>query len=89
MVLCRLVQGEMSVSELSEALDLRQPELSQHLARLRAEGLVTTRRQGTAIYYALEDRRVLPLIEVLYDLFCTPDGFAERAGKAQRGPDND
>ena len=57
----------------------------QHLARLRAEGLVTTRRQGTAIYYALEDRRVLPLIEVLYDLFCTPDGFAERAGKAQAG----
>lgn len=70
LILCQLSQGEKSVGELCEILDLRQPTLSQHLARLRAEGLVSTRRDGTAIFYSLEREDVLPVIEVLYSVFC-------------------
>lgn len=69
-ILCQLSQGEKSVGDLAAMMDLRQPTLSQHLARLRAEGLVKTRREGNVIYYALEDDQVLPVIEVLYDMFC-------------------
>lgn len=70
MILCQLADGEKSVGDLVAMMDLRQPTLSQHLARLRAEGLVKTRRDGNVIYYALEDDQVLPVIEVLYDMFC-------------------
>ena len=70
LILCQLSQGEKSVSELCDVLNLRQPTLSQHLARLRSEGLVSTRRDGTTIYYSLEREDVLPVIEVLYSVFC-------------------
>lgn len=70
MILCILAEGEKSVSELEDILSLRQPTVSQQLARLRADGLVTTRRDGKAIYYALasEDARVI--IGAVYDVFC-------------------
>ncbi len=70
LILCQLSQGEKSVGELCEILDLRQPTLSQHLARLRAEGLVSTRRDGTAIFYSLGREDIIPVIEVLYSVFC-------------------
>lgn len=72
LILCQLSQGEKSVGKLADLLDVRQPTLSQHLARLRAEGLVTTRRDGTTVYYALESKDVLPVIETLYSVFCAP-----------------
>ena len=53
LLLCQLSQGERSVGELEELLDIRQPTLSQQLSVLRAEGLVTTRRDGKYIYYAV------------------------------------
>ena len=68
-VLCRLSGGEMSVTELGEYVDLSQSALSQHLAKLRAEGLVTTRRNAQTIYYRLDDPIAERLIGVLCQLY--------------------
>lgn len=70
-ILCRLAEGECPVSELETMLSARQAAVSQQLARLRAEGLVTTRRQGKTVYYAIKDERVKKMIGVVYDLFCS------------------
>jgi DNA-binding transcriptional ArsR family regulator len=69
-ILCILTQGEKSVSELEDELDLRQPTVSQQLARLRAEGLVSTRRDGKAIYYSLASDEARTIIGAIYDAFC-------------------
>lgn len=71
LILCHLAGGEKSVTELEVLLSARQAAVSQQLSRLRAEGLVATRREGKAIYYRLEDPRAARLLEVLYDIFCT------------------
>ena len=70
MVLCSLVQGEKSVGELLEKVPLAQSALSQHLAVLRHEGLVATRRVGQSVRYALKPGPALEIIRVLYDNFC-------------------
>jgi ArsR family transcriptional regulator, virulence genes transcriptional regulator len=70
LILCHLVEGERSVTELERLLAIRQPTVSQMLARLRLEGLVETRREGKAIYYRLTDDRARQLLEVIYDMFC-------------------
>ncbi|MFZ6842986.1 metalloregulator ArsR/SmtB family transcription factor [Undibacterium sp. RuTC16W] len=70
LLLCQLSQGEKSVSELEELLDLHQPSLSQQLGVLRAEGLVDTRRDGKRIYYSVADPKVLHLLELMYTLYC-------------------
>lgn len=70
MILCHLVSGEKSVMELEELLSARQAAVSQQLSRLRLEGLVTPRRDGKTIYYALTDDRPRKIMEVVYDLFC-------------------
>lgn len=72
MILCLLCDSERSVGELATLLDVRQPTLSQHLARLRAEGLVKTRRDGTTVFYALADNNVRPIVKHLYATFCAP-----------------
>ncbi len=72
MILCHLGSGEKSVGELEEALELRQAAVSQMLARLRDEGLVTTRRDGKVIYYSLADQNTAEVIGLLYRLFCGP-----------------
>lgn len=71
MLLCLLGEGEMSVVELAEALDLRQPTVSQHLARLRADGLVATRRDAQNVYYRISDETVQRIIAVLHDAYCS------------------
>lgn len=71
MILCALVTGERSVGELEDLLGARQAAVSQQLARLRLEGLVTCRREGKSIYYSLGDPRVARLVETLHDMFCT------------------
>lgn len=68
MILCHLATGERSVTELEGLLGQRQAAVSQQLARLRLEGLVTTRREGKAIFYAILDPRILPLIRALPEL---------------------
>ena len=68
-VLCRLSGGELSVSELGEYVPLSQSALSQHLAKLRADGLVATRRDAQTIYYRLANPIAERLIGVLCDLY--------------------
>ncbi|MBJ6371414.1 ArsR/SmtB family transcription factor [Sedimentitalea arenosa] len=70
MILCHLVTGEKSVTELEELLSARQAAVSQQLSRLRLEGLVVPRRDGKAIYYRLADDRPRRILEVVYELFC-------------------
>ena len=70
MILCHLVNGEKSVTELENLVSSRQAAVSQQLARLRIEGIVSFRRDGKAIYYAIKDEKVLKLISLLYNEFC-------------------
>jgi len=70
MILCNLAQGEKSVGELQALIGLGQSALSQHLARLRQDGLVQTRRVSQTIYYSLAGNEASRVIGVLYDLYC-------------------
>jgi ArsR family transcriptional regulator, virulence genes transcriptional regulator len=70
MILCILAEGEKSVSELEQDLGLRQPTVSQQLARLRADGLVATRRDGKIIYYSVASDEARVIIDAIYDVFC-------------------
>lgn len=78
LILCHLSEGEVSVSELEVSLGLRQPTLSQQLARLRNDELVTTRRDGKTIYYALASDEVRQMLELMYQLFCSEEAKAAR-----------
>lgn len=69
-VLCALVDGERSVGALNRSVPLSQSALSQHLAVLREQQLVVTRRQGQTIYYALPEGAALRIIRVLHDVYC-------------------
>ena len=68
MILCRLCEGEKSVSELEHMLALRQPTVSQQLARLRTDGLVATRRDGKIIYYRLASEQTRVIIWALHEI---------------------
>jgi len=70
MVLCALAEGELSVGELLARVDLSQSALSQHLAVLRREALVTTRREAQSIYYSLASPEASKLIRFLYSTYC-------------------
>ncbi len=70
MILCQLVSGEKCVSELEDVIGLSQSALSQHLARLRRDDLVTTRRAAQTIYYSLAGHEAQTIISTLYDLYC-------------------
>jgi len=72
-----LAEKERSVTELENILCLRQPTVSQQLARLRLDGLVTTRRDGKTVYYRVNDDDIRRVISVVYDIFC-------REGKNRR-----
>ena len=73
MILCHLGDGEKTVSELEALLDMRQASVSQLLARLRDDGLVTARRNGKQVHYVLADHKTEQMIGLLYSLFCAPD----------------
>ncbi len=70
LLLCLLSERERSVTELENILRLRQPTVSQQLARLRLDGLVTTRRDGKTIYYRINDDDIRRVISVVYGIFC-------------------
>ena len=70
MLLCLLVEGEHSVSELNAKVELSQSALSQHLAVLRADGLVCTRREAQTIYYTLAEGPAQRIIETLHGIYC-------------------
>jgi DNA-binding transcriptional ArsR family regulator len=69
-VMCVLSEGEISVGKLNKRINLSQSALSQHLAILREQGLVKTRRESQTIYYSLADSDALGVIEKLHDIYC-------------------
>jgi DNA-binding transcriptional ArsR family regulator len=71
LILCNLEGKELSVTELNDHLDLSQSALSQHLAVLRKDGLVKTRRESQTIYYSLSDVRASKVIKTLHELYCS------------------
>ncbi len=79
MILCQLLGGEKSVGELLAAFDLSQSALSQHLAVLRKQGLVTTRRESQSIYYSIKGRETPVILGALYSVYCAaPEAPAKR-----------
>jgi len=70
MILCVLSEGEMSVGQLNQRINLSQSALSQHLAVLREQDLVQTRRESQTIYYRLSDTAALDIIGLLHDVYC-------------------
>jgi len=78
MVLCQLAEGEKAVSELELAVNISQSALSQHLALLRLRGLVSSRRAGQAIFYALEGAEAPKLLAALYEVYCSKVGRPSR-----------
>jgi DNA-binding transcriptional ArsR family regulator len=78
LILCNLIEGEKSVGELERAIGLRQPTLSQQLARLRSGNLVRTRRDAKSIYYSIADDDIRTVLQVLYGKFCAPRAVAAK-----------
>lgn len=76
MILCHLADGEKSVGHIAGLLQISQSPLSQHLSRMRKEGLVDTRREAQTIYYSLKSGEASRIVEVLYELYCATDGCA-------------
>lgn len=72
-VMCTLLGGEKSVGDLAEIVQLSPAALSQHLGKMRALKLVTTRREGQTIYYTLASTEVQAVLETLYRVYCAPD----------------
>jgi DNA-binding transcriptional ArsR family regulator len=84
LILCHLLDQELSVNELAERVDLAQSPLSQHLMRLRAMKLVSTRRNGQMILYRLASESVAKLLATLHGIYCAP---ARSVGGAKRKND--
>ncbi len=70
LILCLLSQGEMSVGDLLKYSNLSQSAFSQHLAVLRKEGLVKTRKEAQSVYYTINDPNVLAILTVLHEIYC-------------------
>lgn len=73
MILCVLAEGEMKVSDLNDRLELSQSALSQHLALLRKQALVNTRRQSQTIYYSVAPGPAMDIVKLLHNHFCSPE----------------
>lgn len=85
-ILCKLMQaGERTVGALAQDVGLSQSALSQHLALLRAEKLVGTRREAQTIHYRVTDERVKRLLSALEGIFCEPDNVASAEARRPRG----
>jgi ArsR family transcriptional regulator, virulence genes transcriptional regulator len=72
LIICQLIDGERSVGELAEFLDLRDSTVSQHLALLRKDGLVSARRAAQTIYYSIASDPARQLLKTLYRVYCAP-----------------
>lgn len=82
LVLCQLIAaGESSVSALADEVGLSQSALSQHLAKLREDGLVTFRRDSQTLYYRVSDQRAARVLAVLKEIFCPPPGRVRKGAK--------
>ncbi len=71
LILCQLLEGELSVGALNEKVELGQSAFSQHLAVLRKDGLVKTRKEAQTVYYSLANNHAEKILTVLYGIFCT------------------
>lgn len=67
-IIDELREGEKSVGELAEAMDLRQPNISQHLAKLREKNFVKTRKEGNSIYYSIANEKIFEAIDLMRDI---------------------
>ena len=72
LILCQLVEGQHSVGELAEFLGIRDSTVSQHLAVLRRDGIVATRREGQTIWYSIQSAPARALVDALYRSYCAP-----------------
>jgi ArsR family transcriptional regulator, virulence genes transcriptional regulator len=72
MILCELLKGERTVTALQQSVGLSMSAISQHLARLRSDQLVSTRRESQTIHYSIASEPAKVVIETLYELFCSP-----------------
>ncbi len=72
-ILCQLIEGEKTVNELEQILNMRQAAVSQQLARLRADDLVEARRNGKSVLYSIARPEVIEIISALYRSFCKPE----------------
>lgn len=70
MIMCQLIDGEKSVGQLAELLQARESTVSQHLALLRKDRMVTTRRQAQTIFYAIASDQARRVLETLYEIYC-------------------
>lgn len=86
MILCQLTEGELSVGQLQPLVGLSQSALSQHLAVLRDEGIVATRREAQSIWYRIADPAALKVVATLAEIFCPPDMKANH-GRIPDPPD--
>lgn len=86
MILCQLLEGERSVGELAAFLDLRSSTVSQHLALLRRDGLVTARREAQTINYDIASHAARRILETLFELFCSPEAL-KRVGAVPANDD--
>ena len=84
LIVCKLVEGELSVSELEMSLGIKQPVLSQQLAELREAGIVEPRREAKSVYYSLSDPQTTRLISALYAIFCAPNSALPVAAKVEK-----
>ncbi len=80
-ILCQLIDGERSVGELAGFLSLRDSTVSQHLALLRKDDLVSTRRDGQTIWYAIASAPARKLLETLYQIYCAPNAICAPSAK--------
>ena len=80
LIICQLIDGERSVGDLAEFLGLRDSTVSQHLALLRKDGLVSARRDAQTIYYSIASDPAREVLKVLYQVYCAP----LKAPKAKR-----
>ena len=85
LLLCQMLQGEYSVGELEQLLDIQQPTLSQQLGVLRNEALVATRREGKYIYYRVSHPHVQVILETLHRLYCATPPATKTQGSAIKG----
>lgn len=70
MILCHLVKSEKTVGELNACLSLSQPALSQHLAKMRLQGLVSDRKEGQSVFYKIASKEAAVILSTLYELYC-------------------
>ena len=84
LIICQLIDGERSVGDLAELLDLRDSTVSQHLALLRKDGLVSARRDAQTIYYSIASDPAREILTALYRVYCAPSN-GKAPGKARRG----